>query len=574
VVAFNQVVVLCGIFLTLYIVSANCLFYSRAHLQPILARGPNYALITGCLGACWAVGLTVQLQMQEEYPCVGMLWTAYVGVILTLNIYFVRAFNLKILFRAAELINPELDRQMPKIEDMTHRLTQTKIVEKDRARASDLGIPVKSSSLLDPMKPSTFEFRNTMHKDTLQEESSQILRKTPTLLLSQKKQKRLEFLQTRINPWRILKICLPLTLVLLVPPTVVTYHSEEMRYHTGTGCLKHWNGAAICLAMYAALYFLMFAYMSAQLRKKIDGFFLKTELKFTAWTGGIALIPFYIFNNDTRLEELNDNYNISTIVLFIALFIITNLSLVYPSYLTYFFIMPDWAIHPNPDEVCDLDDLFAFRLGCDSFHDFLPKFAKDYAHFWNQVELFREDARYFMMLEKGKPQWDRTVEIIKSEALRLHDDFLKYDSQKSIEICQDDVVKQYALDLERCKPQVRLAIGGPIEPERLPTIFDPMQEWVFDFMDMNFADEYFQSEEFQNLKIRLKEDEIIRHTLMAAETLTTNFRHFESNRRTSRVESSTHSLRNDDYSNSLFSGVPNMFGQGSLQFRQMDSFYE
>ena len=79
--------------------------------------------------------------------------------------------------------------------------------------------------------------------------------------------------------------------------------------------------------MYAALYFLMFAYMSAQLRKKIDGFFLKTELKFTAWTGGIALIPFYIFNNDTRLEEINDNYNISTIVLFIALFIITNLSL-------------------------------------------------------------------------------------------------------------------------------------------------------------------------------------------------------------------------------------------------------
>ena len=62
-----------------------------------------------------------------------------------------------------------------------------------------------------------------------------------------------------------------------------------------------------------------------------------------------------------------------------------------------------------------------------------------------------------------------------------------------------------------------------------------MQEWVFDFMDMNFADDYFQSEEFQNLKIRLKEDEIIRHTLMAAETLTTNFRHFESNRRTSRV---------------------------------------
>ena len=76
------------------------------------------------------------------------------------------------MFRAAELINPELDKQMPKIEDTNHRLTQTKIIEKERARASDLGIPVKSSSLLDPKKPSTFEFRNTMRKDTLQEESS------------------------------------------------------------------------------------------------------------------------------------------------------------------------------------------------------------------------------------------------------------------------------------------------------------------------------------------------------------------------------------------------------------------
>ena len=109
--------------------------------------------------------------------------------------------------------------------------------------------------------------------------------------------------------------------------------------------------------------------------------------------------------------------------------------------------MPDWAIHPNPDEVCDLDDLFAFHLGVDSFRDFLPEFAKDYAHFWNQIELFREDARYFMMLEEGKPQWERTVDIIKSEVLRLHNEFLKFDSMKKIEICQEDVTNSNNLSL-------------------------------------------------------------------------------------------------------------------------------
>eukprot|EP00494_Astrolonche_serrata_P028672 UN28939 len=110
----------------------------------------------------------------------------------------------------------------------------------------------------------------------------------------------------RISPSRVLIICVPFSILLLIPASVVTATSESLQSHTGDGCLHHWKGAATVLLMYMCLYILMFLKMATLIKDKIDGFFIKFELKWTAIASVFTLIPWFVFNNVIYFENFNE----------------------------------------------------------------------------------------------------------------------------------------------------------------------------------------------------------------------------------------------------------------------------
>jgi len=80
------------------VISTTYWFYSRRDVQPIKARQPILVVITDVIWALFVLGTCLQRIIENSFPCSGLTWVEYIGVIFLGNIYIWRCWILYVTY--------------------------------------------------------------------------------------------------------------------------------------------------------------------------------------------------------------------------------------------------------------------------------------------------------------------------------------------------------------------------------------------------------------------------------------------------------------------------------------------
>lgn len=194
------------------------------------------------------------------------------------------------------------------------------------------------------------------------------------------------------------------SLLLLIPPIVVTLDNDEMREKRGDGCLDLWGYAAFVLGAYAVLYLVAFLYLALRLHKKWDSFGIKTELRSTGIVALIVLVPWLAINVNAETEKnVNEQFPISTALLFFGV----TWAFVHSTLVPLWRSISDSRAGEEPrradsdEDLSSFHNLLAAEDGYQNFKNFLTsEFSVENILFWKDATQFKKKGETLLRREQ------------------------------------------------------------------------------------------------------------------------------------------------------------------------------
>jgi hypothetical protein len=249
------------------------------------------------------------------------------------------------------------------------------------------------------------------------------------------------------------------------------------------------------LAGYVAIYVAAFLILAWGLRKVVDGFKIKTELKVTGVVAICAVIPWLIFND--QFQDINRKvFPFSTLSLLIAIMFAFIASTVWPLWRSIF-KPPKIEDTDIPENLENLASLIGTKEGFESFRKFLTaEFSVENLLFYADIEDFRK-----------KIHDGAEIDFQKQETKRLFAKYIIVDSPFQVnlpnQIVQAIEAKITSIDKDgifdptpaaNTDPKNRDSTGKPIDH---PTIFDEAQRSIYNLMDSDSFPRYKASETYR-----------------------------------------------------------------------------
>jgi len=270
-----------------------------------------------------------------------------------------------------------------------------------------------------------------------------------------------------------------------IPCLILTLTSEFVRTQTGDNCELDWG--RVLLAVYVAIYAFIFLVFAWGLRAVVDGFKIKTELKFTGVIAIFAVIPWLLFNDKYKTQNA-DIFPFSTLALLVAVVFAFGASTLWPLFRSIY--KPPQVDLDVPENLDHLNALILSPDGFESFRRFLTsEFSVENLLFWADIEDLRRKVQ-----SKGQDD-----PLIKTETKRLYNKYVMVDSPFQVNLA-DYIVQAIELKMRKLEEEGILdtspmeTIKGALAPNEFPTIFDDAQKSIFNLMDADSFQRYKSSD--------------------------------------------------------------------------------
>jgi len=275
-----------------------------------------------------------------------------------------------------------------------------------------------------------------------------------------------------------------------VPCLVLTITSELVRVQTGDNCELDWG--RVLLAVYVAVYAVIFLVFAIGLRAVVDGFKIKTELKFTGVIAIAAVIPWLLFNDKYKTQNA-DIFPFSTLALLVAVVFAFGASTLWPLFRSIY--KPPQVDLDVPENLDHLHALILSPDGFESFRRFLTsEFSVENLLFWADIE----DLRRKVIRDKGQDE-----NLIKQETKRLYNKYVMVDSPFQVNLA-DYIVQTIEFKMRKLEEENILdtspmeTLKGAAPPNEFPTIFDEAQKSIFNLMDADSFQRYKSSDLYRD----------------------------------------------------------------------------
>ncbi|MES1916293.1 MAG: hypothetical protein MHM6MM_008125 [Cercozoa sp. M6MM] len=298
--------------------------------------------------------------------------------------------------------------------------------------------------------------------------------------------------------WKLLSV---LSCLMLIVPLVVTLTSEELRSHKGDGCQTKWEGAAFVLGAFGVVYLIIFLYFAWLLRGRFDSFRIKEELRATAIVGVVVLVPWYLLNNiDSLVNGINDDFPLSTVLLWFFSLFVLGVSCVWPIYLSIKGVkVPEFE---PPEKIATLEQLLRNKAGHDSFKDFLKsEFSVENLIFWTHCEDYhRQVAEAQSKIDSGVAAPHTFKRIVKAAQVILR---TYVESYAPLEVnLSHSVQTDISETMDELLELSRGTLPSDWQTELFPkaaTLYTMAQESIFKLMETDPFKRYVRTDAYRQL---------------------------------------------------------------------------
>jgi len=273
-----------------------------------------------------------------------------------------------------------------------------------------------------------------------------------------------------------------------IPCIILTLTSDAIKNQTGDNCDLDWG--RVLLAVYVAVYAAIFLIFAWGLRAVVDGFKIKTELKFTGAIAIAAVIPWLLFNDKYKTQNA-DIFPFSTLALLVAVVFAFGASTLWPLFRSIY--KPPQVDLDVPENLDHLHALILSQDGFESFRRFLTsEFSVENLLFWVDIEDLRTKVR-----TKGPDD-----AFIKTETKRLYNKYVMVDSPFQVNLA-DYIVQAIEFKMRKLEEE-NILDTTPMEtlkgnaPNEFPTIFDEAQKSIFNLMDADSFQRYKSSDLYRD----------------------------------------------------------------------------
>jgi hypothetical protein len=242
---------------------------------------------------------------------------------------------------------------------------------------------------------------------------------------------------------RTLQISGILTSVVFLTPAFIFVFKNDFSYEYGDFCIRNAGRSASLIYFYAVLYFVIFFYLTLKLRTIFDGFRIKQELLYIEFSWIISITIWILFNYPNQTSDINNQFPISALFLFLGIFLEVLISIIWPIYLALHTFQKNIEklnasdenlrreLDINPNEGQSSEDLFSrilnSQLGYSYFESFLiARYNAEALLLWKSLsDLLSQDYE----LQKIQSILYEISEMFLSltAPLRVPDDFLSED---------------------------------------------------------------------------------------------------------------------------------------------------
>lgn len=414
-------------------------FWLRRDVQPIKARSPSLVVVTDIILMLYVGLLCFQRIFADDYPCMLTMWSGHIGTIVLFNTYLWRCWTLYFTFH----------------------LTQQKLLQ-SKAALQAASTDASSSKL-------PFFIRNRRYVSSL-------------------------FL-FKVTGMIMVILLLPIGLLSATPD------GKEIAAEVGDNCDRKWGDTL--LAAYVVAYVMVFIGFAFSLRAVVDGFKIKTELKFTSILGLIAVIPWAVFNQ--LFSDVNkDVFPFSTFCLIMAAEAAFGASTLWPLYRSIFEGQIMAVDVDAPDSLNSLRNVLLSAEGFEAFKKFLTKeFSVENILFWAEVGQYRKAKKE--LVAKNAPDMDLVL-LGKAQALYA----LYIISQAPFQVnLPDPIVRRIEARLKSefahagkktaAEPEDLPDPSSPPEVLETPTLFDAAQHNIFRLMETDSFPRFIRTDEYKKL---------------------------------------------------------------------------
>ena len=409
-------VVTLSLYIPIFIIGMT-MFFLRRDEQPIKGRQPDLVIASDAMLLLYTVSICVQRIV--EYPCWIILFSGYIGTIILCNIYVIRCWT---LFFHYYLTQAKLAEQKPT------RVGSTQMIIGGRVSNA-------APSPTHQRKPSAVS----------QNRKIQLIPTNSNFFLRN---------QHLISKRVLAKYFLATVVVFWLPAFIFTGTDNDRLGLRGDACDRDWSDWVLGAEVF--VYLLVFTILALEMREVVDGFNIKAELKITGVVAVVAVVPWFIFNN--QAEDINnDVFPFSTLFLCLAIGAAFFTSTLWPLYRSIW-APPKLTGFAVPENINTLDGLLHEPDGFESFKVFLAKeFSVENILFWAEVEEFRR----FNPDESLVDDNEQPITLV-TEAFRLFDKYVKEGA--TYEVNLPSVIRESTFELvsraEDLQKEIMIGMGG------------------------------------------------------------------------------------------------------------------
>merc|ERR1719273_954297 len=260
------------------------------------------------------------------------------------------------------------------------------------------------------------------------------------------------------------------------------------------------------------VYLVIFFLLALSLRHSIgnvgfDNFYIREELKITAYTAMLPVLPWWLFNKywtETNLEI----FPFSTFFLLVSLAFVFSVSTIWPLYRSIWSPQAyEMFTTPEGEQLTSLKGVLDYAPARESFKNFLAlEFSPENLGFYLDVEKFRAQKKEHNIDPTPETE-DKDFEAAK----RIFEKYVAQDAQLQVNL-PFNIVNEIDRDIHLMHTRTKKKSVISMPPSNIAeqhgdgTVFDIAQRDIFELMERDTLPRFFASELYKTLLDKTKEE--------------------------------------------------------------------